>query len=107
MFVAWSMGRLAALWDEPDAFRPERFLDAAGKFTFPSPSKMPAFLAGPRTCLGKDVAYLGAGLLLSKLVRRFRFELAQAHEPTYDTGLTLWVEGGLLVRFVELEPGAP
>lgn len=99
MFVPWSMGRQESIWPDPLRFDPSRYIDAAsGKFVFPSASKHPAFLAGPRTCLGKDVAYLGAGLLLTLLLDRFDFELCEPDvEPIYDTGLTLWVLGGLKV----------
>ena len=101
MFVAWSMGRQPGLWEDPLCFRPERFLDDAGTgaFRFPPAAKHPAFLAGPRTCLGKNVAYIGAGVMLASLVQRFDFELAAEEAPLCDTGLTLWIKGGLPVRF--------
>ena len=100
MFAAWCMGRLPQYWDDPLDFRPSRFLDAAtGRFTFPDPCRMPAFLAGPRTCLGKEVAYLSSAVLLSALLDRFDVALAQRHEPVYDTGLTLWVKGPVLMKF--------
>ena len=76
MFVAWSMGRDAKIWERPDEFDPLRFIDAEGNFRFPPMASFPVFLAGPRTCLGKDMAYLGAGLLLTALLERYDLELA-------------------------------
>ena len=76
MFVAWSRGRDATIWERPDEFDPLRFIDAAGNFRFPPMASFPVFLAGPRTCLGKDMAYLGAGLLLTALLERYDLELA-------------------------------
>ena len=114
MFVAWSMGRDAKIWERPDEFDPLRFIDAEGNFRFPPMASFPVFLAGPRTCLGKDMAYLGAGLLLTALLERYDIELAcdpkervntewhghatHARGVTYGLGLTLWVHGGLPVR---------
>ena len=114
MFVAWSMGRDATIWERPDEFDPLRFIDAEGNFRFPPMASFPVFLAGPRTCLGKDMAYLGAGLLLTALLERYDLELAcdpkervntewhghatHARGVTYGLGLTLWVHGGLPVR---------
>jgi len=103
MFVAYAMGRLPALWPEPERFDPSRHLDpATGAFKFPSPHTFPVFLAGPRTCLGKDMAYLGAGLILTALLSRFDISLADPPERVqYDLGLTLWTTNGVSIRFKE------
>jgi len=102
MFVTWSMGRLASLWPDPTRFDPTRFLDESGAFKFPSASVFPVFLAGPRTCLGKEMAYLGSGLLLTTLLSRYDVALADPAESiTYDVGLTLWTENGVRMRFTE------
>mmetsp|Transcript_18680 Transcript_18680/g.59504 ORF Transcript_18680/g.59504 Transcript_18680/m.59504 type:complete len:480 (-) Transcript_18680:229-1668(-) len=100
MFVAWSMGRQPSIWPDPKRFDPTRHLDPqTGAFRFPPPFAFPVFLAGPRTCLGKEMAYLGAGLLVTSLLERFDFSLARpAHETTYDIGLTLWAKGGVFLR---------
>ena len=125
MFAVWAMGRQVppripasarpcspsyssplssrqpSLWADPERFDPRRFLDASGAFRFPPPSAFPVFFAGPRTCLGKDMAYLGAGLLLTSLLARFDLQLAEEREVIYGCGVTLWVHGGLHVRFRE------
>eukprot|EP00308_Calcidiscus_leptoporus_P002948 CAMPEP_0119382908 /NCGR_PEP_ID=MMETSP1334-20130426/75679_1 /TAXON_ID=127549 /ORGANISM="Calcidiscus leptoporus, Strain RCC1130" /LENGTH=99 /DNA_ID=CAMNT_0007403541 /DNA_START=1 /DNA_END=300 /DNA_ORIENTATION=+ len=95
------MGRTASLWREPELFEPTRHLDReTGAFRFPHAYSFPVFLAGPRTCLGKEMAYLGAGLLLTALLQRFDIEMTRpAHEVTYDVGLTLWTKGGVFIRF--------
>ena len=106
MFAVWAMGRQPSLWPEPETFDPRRFLDD-GAFRFPPAASFPVFFAGPRTCLGKDMAYLGAGLLLTSLLARFDLQLAEGREVTYGTGVTLWVHGGLHVRFRERERAQP
>ena len=100
-FAVWAMGRQPALWTDPERFNHRRFLDETGAFRFPPPSSFPVFFAGPRTCLGKDMAYLGAGLLLTSLLSRFDLQLADEREVIYGCGVTLWVHGGLHVRFRE------
>ena len=67
------MGRQESLWPEAKAFKPERWL--ADDFVRPSPFVYPVFNAGPRTCLGQNMAYLEAKLALSTLYRNFRFRL--------------------------------
>ena len=59
MYVIYAMGRMESVWG-PDAcqYRPERWLDDDGNFRHESPFTFPAFNAGPRLCLGKEMAYL-------------------------------------------------
>ncbi|KAF9913788.1 hypothetical protein BX616_009568 [Lobosporangium transversale] len=92
----WTMGRDTAIWG-PDAkeYRPERWLQGE-KF---SPTKFPAFHAGPRTCLGQQFATIEAVTLMSIIFRRFDFELVDpVNEPAYGAGLTLPVLKGLPIR---------
>ena len=106
MFVAYAMARMPSLWDEPERFNPSRHIDpTTSNFITPPPYAFPVFLAGPRTCLGKDMAYLGAGLLLTSLLDRFDIALDQpAAEVTYDIGLTLWTKDGVRVAFRRRPP---
>lgn len=58
-YVPYSMGRMRFLWGEDAAeYKPERWLNGNGEYEPQSPFKFTAFQAGPRTCLGKDSAYL-------------------------------------------------
>ncbi|KAI9149705.1 hypothetical protein H9P43_009884 [Blastocladiella emersonii ATCC 22665] len=99
--IIWSpyaMGRLTEIWG-PDAtaFRPERWIDNNGNFIQPSPFKYPVFNAGPRTCLGQQMAYLEGVSCLVSLVRRFDFDVVNADDVTYRTALTLQMKNGLKV----------
>ena len=60
---------------------------------------MPAFLAGPRTCLGKDVAYLGTAVLVASLLDALDVAYAGDADPVYDTGLTMWAAGPVPIAF--------
>ena len=70
----WSLHHDPEIWDDPDAFRPQRFLDEGGNFV---PSKADHFLpfsAGRRACLGESLARLELFLLLALLLHSFKFE---------------------------------
>jgi cytochrome P450 len=59
---------------EPDAFRPERWLDGLDK-RLPRGAFIP-FGLGSRKCIGASFAMMEATLLLATMARRWRFELA-------------------------------
>jgi cytochrome P450 len=61
------------LWEQPDYFRPERFLPGARDKILPY-----AFLpfgAGPRVCIGQRLSEVEAVIVLATLLRSFRFSL--------------------------------
>ncbi|KAF9360881.1 serine/threonine protein kinase, CMGC, dual-specificity [Mortierella sp. AD094] len=96
LWSSWTMGRDTNIWG-PDAkeFNPDRWLQ--GEMV--SPTKFPAFHAGPRTCLGQQFATIEAITFMSILFRRFNFELVDPNrEVEYAAGLTLPVANGLPIR---------
>ncbi|TVU34750.1 hypothetical protein EJB05_16600, partial [Eragrostis curvula] len=59
MYSAYAMARLADVWGEDcEEFKPERWLGDDGAFRPESPFKYTVFHAGPRMCLGKEMAYI-------------------------------------------------
>ncbi|KAG1926380.1 steroid 17-alpha-hydroxylase/17,20 lyase-like [Pimephales promelas] len=69
----WAIHHDPKHWDEPDTFRPERFLDSSGKRTTPA-SFLP-FGAGPRVCVGESLARIELFLFISRLLQRFHFSV--------------------------------
>merc|ERR1712118_438280 len=93
-FMPFSIGR--TLWEEPLAFKPERWLDGEGNFQRESPFKFAVFQAGPRQCLGIDFAYLEAKLILVMILQRYNLTLTKpAEEHIEGEGLTMAIAGGL------------
>ncbi len=69
MIAPWVLHRHHKLWDDPDTFRPARFMPdqpPPARFSF-----MP-FGAGPRICVGAQFAMTEAVLVLATLISRFR-----------------------------------
>ncbi|KAL6655793.1 hypothetical protein ACP70R_006619 [Stipagrostis hirtigluma subsp. patula] len=68
----YSMGRMEGVWGEDCMeFRPERWVTKEGKLRYQPSYKFVAFNAGPRTCLGKEMAFVqmktaAAGRVLSR-----------------------------------------
>jgi cytochrome P450 len=83
MIAPWVLHRHHALWQEPDLFRPERFMPdqpAPARFAF-----MP-FGAGPRICVGAQFAMTEAVLVLATLIGRFRISRVDAR-PVLPVGI--------------------
>jgi len=101
----WLIHRHRRLWDRPDEFDPDRFSDPASKESIRS-AYIP-FSAGPRVCLGASFAMQEAVLILSSLVRRFRFAPVEAHTPKPIARLTLRSENGIRLRIFKREGALP
>uniref|UniRef100_A0A671K2Q8 Cytochrome P450, family 17, subfamily A, polypeptide 2 n=1 Tax=Sinocyclocheilus anshuiensis TaxID=1608454 RepID=A0A671K2Q8_9TELE len=69
----WAIHHDPKHWDEPEQFRPERFLDSSGRRVTPS-SFLP-FGAGPRVCVGESLARIELFLFASRLLQCFHFSV--------------------------------
>ena len=70
----WSLHHDPEIWVDPDAFRPERFLDEEGNFVPPKADRFLPFSAGRRVCLGESLARIELFLVLARLLHSFKFE---------------------------------
>ncbi|GFQ04618.1 cytochrome p450 71a6 [Phtheirospermum japonicum] len=71
---AWAIARDPTLWEEPEEFRPERFLDSSIDLRGLHFELIP-FGAGRRGCPGIAFAMAISELVLAKLARNFNFAL--------------------------------
>ena len=102
----FAMGRSERIWGSNWAeFRPERWLKWAkeeGKWAFVAvdPYSYPVFQAGPRICLGKEMAFLQMKRVVAGIMREFRVvpAVAEGVEPEYTGHLTSLMKGGFPVR---------
>lgn len=76
---AWVVHRSPALWEDPLAFRPERFSPERRKGQHHY-SYFP-FIGGPRQCIGNTFALMEAQLVLATLLPRFRLTTKPDHPP--------------------------
>lgn len=97
----YTTGRLTSVWGE-DAleFKPERFLDAqTGEVAKVSSSKFCAFSAGPRICVGRNLAFLEMKIVIANIVSRFHLvPEPDQPKPTYTQGITLGMQTPLMMR---------
>lgn len=75
LIVPWVLHRHRRLWRDPDSFDPGRFLPGAEP---PARFSYLPFGAGPRACVGAQFALTESVLVVARLIRAFRIELADA-----------------------------
>lgn len=74
MINAWAIGRDPDCWDEPDKFKPERFLNSAIDFKGLDFKLIP-FGVGRRGCPGISFAMATSEFVLANIVQKFDWEL--------------------------------
>jgi cytochrome P450 len=92
---SYATHRDPAWWDEPERFRPERFLPGEGT-SRPKFAYFP-FGGGPRVCIGNTFALAEGPLILAALAQRFRLEPVSGHVVIPDTTFTLRPKNGVMM----------
>jgi len=104
----WNLHRNPRIWDEPDAFKPERFpVDAPMPNEYTEEYAYLPFGGGQRKCVGDQFAIFESIVSLAMLMRRFDFELDTEKHPDGEcgmtTGATIHTTNGLHVKLKRRE----
>jgi cytochrome P450 len=83
----WIMHRDERYYDDPLAFRPERWLDGL-QDRLPAGAYFP-FSTGPRRCIGEGFALLEAAIVIATLAQKFKFRLVPGTEVVPEPLITL------------------
>ena len=92
-FSVYSLHRHAQLWDEPDAYRPDRFLGEK-----PDRGTYIPFGDGPRVCIGAQYAEAEIMVLMASLMRAAAFEMGDGHIPRPVLTFTMRPDGPLVLN---------
>ena len=92
----WHLHRHERLWERPDAFDPARFKTENGRQCLRE-AYIP-FSAGQRVCTGAGFAMVEGPLILSLLVRAFRFDLVAERPAMPVAHLTVRGKDGIWLR---------
>ncbi|MGA7626004.1 MAG: cytochrome P450 [Candidatus Acidiferrales bacterium] len=93
IMAQWVMHRDPRYFDDPDAFRPERWLDGLEN-RLPAGAYFP-FGDGPRRCIGQGFALLESLLVMATIAQKFRFKLVPGHRVVPDPLVTLRAKYGI------------
>jgi enediyne biosynthesis protein E7 len=88
--------RRAELWPDPDDFLPERF--AAKSLQADTPCAYLPFGAGPRSCIGSQLATIELILAIALLAQRFRLSRAGGSRFAPEVQLSLFPGAAVSMR---------
>ncbi|KAL2320293.1 hypothetical protein Fmac_029262 [Flemingia macrophylla] len=109
-YFPYGMGRMEALWGKDwFEFRPDRWFEEPHHenegimLSEVSPFMFPIFQAGPRVCLGKEMAFVQMKYVVASVLSRFKFTIVSPQKPTFVPLLTAHMAGGLRVLVCKRE----
>ncbi|XP_047156026.1 cytochrome P450 94B3-like [Vigna umbellata] len=102
-YFPYGMGRMEALWGKDCyEFKPKRWFDEEnvdnGVLKCVNPYKFPVFQAGPRVCLGREMAFIQMEYVVASILNRFVISPVSDEHPRFVPLLTAHMAGGFKVR---------
>ncbi|KAL0363032.1 UNVERIFIED_CONTAM: Alkane hydroxylase MAH1 [Sesamum calycinum] len=95
----YSTGRMESVWGKDCLeFKPERWISSGGGTKHEPSYKFPAFNAGPRTCLGKEMAFVQMKMVAAAIIYHYSIQLVEGHPVIPSDSVILQAKHGLKVR---------
>ncbi|KAK9827799.1 hypothetical protein WJX74_002626 [Apatococcus lobatus] len=107
MISVYNIHHSPAVWDNPEAFEPERF-----GLEGPTPTEQNTnfryipFSGGPRKCVGDQFAMMEAVVSLAVVVKKFDFSLVPDQDIGMTTGATIHTTNGLYMKMQQRQSAA-
>ncbi|KAH7113266.1 cytochrome P450 [Dendryphion nanum] len=104
---AWASSHNPDHFKDPDAFIPERWLDAA--YDSDVPKAMQPFSLGPRNCIGKNLAYMEMRIMIARMLWNFDIVSTDGAplwnpdgEMKYKQAFMVWEKSVVMVKVRDL-----
>ncbi|VVB09937.1 unnamed protein product [Arabis nemorensis] len=98
VFCLYSLGRMKSVWGEDASeFKPERWISESGRLIHVPSFKFLSFNAGPRTCLGKEVAMTQMKTVAVKIIQNYEIKIIEGHKIEPVPSVILHMKHGLKV----------
>ncbi|KAI3839449.1 hypothetical protein MKW92_025106 [Papaver armeniacum] len=95
----YAVARMEWIWGKDcKEYRPERWIDNEGKFKTELMSNFFIFNVGPRTCLGKDIAFSLMKSVIACILYNFHVEIVEAQPDCFKQSIVLLMKNGLNVK---------
>ncbi|KAH6768701.1 hypothetical protein C2S51_014037 [Perilla frutescens var. frutescens] len=94
----YSVGRMETVWGKDCLeFKPERWISSKGGIKHEPSYKFPAFNVGPRTCLGKEMAFVQMKMVAATIIHHYNIKLVEGHPVSPRDSVILQARHGLKV----------
>ncbi|CAN6478275.1 unnamed protein product [Victoria cruziana] len=101
-YLIYAVGRMEWVWGQDRLeFKPERWIDEEGCLKHENGYRFLAFNGGPRTCLGKNVAFAQIKFVAAMILLNFEVRVEEGHPVAPLTSVILNMKNGLMVRVKE------
>ncbi|CAM8988748.1 unnamed protein product [Rhodiola kirilowii] len=95
----YSQGRMEKIWGADCLeFNPERWISDKGEIVQVGSNKFTAFGAGPRFCIGKDVALMEMKMAIVAIIRNYHFEAVEGHFIAPANSTVMYMKNGFKVH---------
>ncbi|KAI4383506.1 hypothetical protein MLD38_009337 [Melastoma candidum] len=102
LFHVYSMGRMKSIWGEDSSmFRPERWISDRGMIKHEPSYKFLSFNAGPRTCLGKEVAFTQMKTVVAAILHSYEVHVMKGQKVVPANSIILHMKDGLKVKITK------
>ncbi|MED6220897.1 hypothetical protein PIB30_049221 [Stylosanthes scabra] len=99
LLFTYAMGRFEEAWGKDCLeFKPERWISEKREVKHVSFYKFFIFNAGPRTCLGKDVALFQMKIVAAAILRNYHIQVVENHPVVPAQSIMLLMKHGLKVN---------
>ncbi|KAH7859425.1 hypothetical protein Vadar_000998 [Vaccinium darrowii] len=99
LFSLYAMGRMKFIWgDDCTEFKPERWISERGTSKHEPSYKFLSFNAGPRTCLGKEVAFIQMKTVAAAIIHNYHVHVVEGHPISPNVSIILYMKHGLMVK---------
>ncbi|XP_022132569.1 alkane hydroxylase MAH1-like [Momordica charantia] len=99
VFSLYALGRMRQVWGKDcEEFKPERWISEKGSIKHVPSYKFLAFNAGPRTCLGKQVAFTEMKMAAAAIIHNYNIIQELGHEVVPNSSIILHMKHGFKVK---------
>ncbi|CAK8533782.1 unnamed protein product [Lathyrus sativus] len=104
LFSIYAMGRCEDIWGKDCLeFKPERWISERGGINYVPSYKFFSFNAGPRTCLGRDLAFIQVKMVTASILWNYCVHVVEGTCVTPSLSIVLLMKHGLKVKITKRE----